>query len=489
MQTKCDNRPHILLITTDQQRYDATSVTGPGFLRTPHFEFLCHQGVRFDRAYSDCPLCVPARTTIMTGKPAYAHGLTDNGPTTDWITRENSLPSQIAALNYQTAAIGKMHFGPQRVRHGFHEMILPDDYYREMAAHGSDCQPMRHGLGQNELFPALSTVPESKTLTSWTAERCVDYIRYRRDPELPFFLWCSFSKPHPPFDPPEPYYSMYLGSDIPPPVADNWSRSNCPTAIRRFRERRGFDKLHPEVIRAARAAYYGLITQVDYNMGRIFAALQEAGILKNTLILYTSDHGEYLGDHGCGAKTFFHEPSARVPFVLRLPQTTDAPPTNQTREDLITLADIYPTLIQAAGGEIPEGCIGNSLLDVISHKYPTRKYVVSVSGPAGQTEQISITNGTWKYLYYPEGTEEQLFNLEQDPLEQTDLCLEEQAPYVEIIENLRKNMLEELRNRGAKYLVKGELPTRERVMDTLDQRRRTDFPGFSTEYKDKDTRH
>jgi arylsulfatase A-like enzyme len=382
-----------------------------------------------------------------------------------------------------------MHFGPQRLRHGFHEMILPDDYYRKMARNGQDLQPMRHGLGQNELFPGMSTVPEGKTLTSWIAEQCVDYIRYRRDPDLPFFLWCSFSKPHPPLDPPEPYYSMYLNSPIPDPVISDWCDSkDCPVAFQRFRERRSSDLLHPEVIRAARAAYYGLVTQIDYNMGRIFGALQEAGILKDTLILYASDHGEYLGDHlGC-AKSFFHEASARVPFVLRLPDDRQTGHANRVDNRLVTLADIYPTLVSAAGG-IPDSSVhGQNLLDLMSGKADSRGAVVALQGPAGNPQHLSITDGRWKYLYYPEGSSEQLFDLESDPGEQRDLCRDRSA-HKEIIDRLQALLIKELTEWAPSYLRDGQLPEKEPETDDLNVRRSQDFPGFSTEYKDKDTRH
>jgi arylsulfatase A-like enzyme len=426
----------------------------------------------------------------MTGQPAYAHGLTENGPTRGVIDQKRSLPGVLGRLGYQTAAIGKMHFGPQRMRHGFQEMILPDDYYREMAKKGSECQPMRHGIGQNELYPALATVPEAKTLTAWTAEQCVDYIRYRRDPEMPFFLWCSFSKPHPPLDPPEPYFSMYLGSAIPDPVISDWSTSeNCPIAIQRFIERRGFDTMHPEVIRAARAAYYGLITQIDYNMGRILAALQESRILKDTLIIYTSDHGEYLGDHRCCAKTFFHEPSARVPFVLRLPQQEQGTLVNRVDDRLVSLADIYPTLVRAAGGDLAESAHGLDLIGILEGSVTPRQVIVSLSGPSSRSEQISITDGRWKYLYYPEGPTEQLFDLAADPLEQTELCRKHRATHADTINRLRHLILEELRKNGAAYLAHDELPEYPRMDDNLDERRSRDFPGFSTEYKDVDTRH
>lgn len=482
------NKPHILLITTDQQRFDANGVTGPSFLRTPHFQQLCSQGIRFDRAYADCPLCVPSRASIMTGQPAYAHGLTENGPTRETIANYRSLPTVIARQGYQTAAIGKMHFGPQRLRHGFQEMILPDDYYREMGRNGSEPQPMRHGLGQNELYPGMSTVPEAKTLTSWIAEQCVDYIRFRRDPELPFFLWCSFSKPHPPFDPPEPYYSMYRDSAIPDPVISSWcDNDQCPIAFRRFIERRGTDLMDRETIRATRAAYYGLITQIDYNMGRIFAALQESGILKDTFILYASDHGEFIGDHLSSAKSFFHEPSARVPFVMRLPQTQQKGRSGRVEKHLVTLADIYPTLLAVAGGKPDSETHGHNLLDLVESGIALRETVLAVQGPKSEPQHLSITDGQWKYMYYPEGPSEQLFDLNADPQERVDLSRDEtKAP---TIQHLRSLIRDELQTNAPDYLHQGQLPVREPLNDTLEDRRRSDFPGYSTEYKDKDTRH
>jgi arylsulfatase A-like enzyme len=482
-------KPHILLITTDQQRHDATGATGPGFLRTPHFQQLCSQGVRFDRAYADCPLCVPSRVTIMTGQPAYQHGCSTNGQTRAFIDRESSLPAVIAAQGYQTAAIGKMHFGPQRLRHGFQEMILPDDYYREMGKSGEPLQPMRHGLGQNEIYPGMSTVPEARTLTSWIAEQSVDYIRYRRDPELPFFLWCSFSKPHPPFDPPEPYYSMYLNDNIPEPVISDWCRSeDCPVAFRRFMERRGMDIISPEIIRAARAAYYGLITQIDYNMGRILGALQESGILKDTLILYASDHGEYLGDHQTCAKSFFHDPSARVPFVLRLPQGDGDAPVNQVDDRLVTLADIYPTLVRAAGGEVPASVPGRDLQAVLNGEAAPRESIVGLQGSRDAPESMAVIEKRWKYIYYPEGPAEQLFDLETDPNETKSLSPKNSA-HSETFARMRKILVGELKANGRSYLEHGHLPVITPGNDSLDFRRSHDFPGFSTEYKDVDTRH
>ena len=254
-------QPNILLISTDQQRYDTVGASAPPFMRTPHFDQLAREGITFSRAYTSCPLCVPSRVSIMTGQNVYSHGMTHNGTTSDVLGREHTLPARLRNCGYQTAGIGKMHFTPQRTRHGFDEMLLPDDYYRQMQRDGHAVQPMRHGLGQNEIYPSLSTVPESQTLTSWIAEQTALYISTRRDPAVPFFVWCSFSKPHPPLDPPEPYYSMYRDCEIPEAVIGDWrDGDDCPAVFRREQTIWGADRIDRQTIRAARLAYYGLIT-------------------------------------------------------------------------------------------------------------------------------------------------------------------------------------------------------------------------------------
>ncbi|HUU70509.1 MAG TPA: sulfatase-like hydrolase/transferase [Planctomycetota bacterium] len=147
------DRPNIILITTDQQRYDTCGPAAPTFMRMPHFDNLSREGITFSKAYADCAVCVPARVGIMTGKTALLHGKLDNGETSAVLGRENTLPGCMRTLGYQTAAIGKMHFGPERVRHGFDDMIIPSDYYRQMERSGVPVKPMHHGLGQNGLHP------------------------------------------------------------------------------------------------------------------------------------------------------------------------------------------------------------------------------------------------------------------------------------------------------------------------------------------------
>ena len=482
-------KPNILLITTDQQRHDTVGSLAPSFLRTPHMDHLRREGVEFSSAYAECPICVPSRVSIMNGKSPLSTGFSYNGESSQWLDRESTLPALLGRCGYQTAAIGKMHFSPQRARHGFEEMILPQDYFDEMAATGTR-GTMAHGLGQNELYPGMATVPEAQTLTAWIAEKSLNYILSRRDPTVPFFLWTSFSKPHPPFDPPEPYYSMYRNCDIPEPVVGDWAGDDrCPETIKRFRQKNSYDLIPAEVIREARAAYYGLITQVDYNMGRIFAALQDRDLFENTLILLTSDHGEFLGDHLCGSKRFFHEASAHIPFYLRMPDMWSDRCCGGRVGSPVTHSDILPTLLRAAEGDVPDDSDGQDLIALARGDLENpRRNVEGVFGfpfNAEGVEYLGITDGKWKYMWYFEGGAEQLFNIEEDPREVHDLSGENPAKCAE----LHSLLVERDRGRGGRFSDGRRLLKRDVKITTETDRRSSSWPGYHTEFTDSDVRH
>ncbi len=484
-------QPNILFVTTDQQRYDSCGPQAPAFMRMPHFDLLCREGITFSRGYSDCPICVPARLSMLTGKHAYTHGMLGNGESRKVVDREGTLPTCLRELGYQTAAIGKMHWGPERTRHGFEEMILPADYYLEMSRSGQPLQPMRHGLGQNELYPTLATVPESQTLTNWIAEQCVRYIHDRRDPTRPFFLWCSFSKPHPPLDPPEPYYSMYRGCAIPEPVYGEWSTpEKCPPEIERQRQNWSADLLTPEVLREARAAYLGLITQIDYNLGRVLSALQDLNLLAETLIVYTSDHGEFLGDHHCGSKVQFHEPAAHVPFVVRPPRSWANRLHGTTVKTPVSHCDILPTLVRAAGGEPPADVDGLDLVALARGELKNpRCYVVGQCGWHGgaQGGWTGITDGELKYIWFPEGGYEHFFNLDADPYELRNLA--DRPEYAERKAELRAALIENHARRNSALVADGQLVKREIQNDSVRDRRAANWPGLHTERFNVDVRH
>lgn len=478
---------NIILITTDQQRYDTVGAAAPDFMRVPHMNFLANQGITYTNANAQCPICVPARVSIMNGKFPHTSGATNNVETSQVLGNRETLPALLREAGYQTVAIGKMHFGPQRTKHGFDEMWLPDDYYEEMRRSGNPLQPMRHGVGQNEVYPTLSTVPEAQTLTSWTAEQCMHYIRERRDPGLPFFMWCSFSKPHPPFDPPEPYYSMYRGCEIEAPVVPEWAEDDqAPEGFKRLRQMWGYDRLPVPMIKEMKAAYYGLITQIDYNLGRVFSGLQDMGLLDETIILFTSDHGEYLGDYKAGGKFFPHQASSHVPFILRLPFSMNKDLEGTVSDIPVTHADILPTLVNLAGGQVPEDIDGQDLLAVAEGKQAPREYVELIT-TMGLCECIGLTDGKYKYIHYLEDGQEQLFDLTQDPKELVNLASD--AAYAEIKDKLRTYLETSEHTAKVGYVEEGKLARIAPRGDDERHRRAHPWLGFHTEFHDDDVKH
>ena len=492
-------QPNILLITTDQQRFDTVGDCAPRFLRTPHLDQLSREGISFTRAYSACPICVPARISIMTGKHPFAHGVMHNGASSEVMGNAGTLPTALGGLGYQTAGIGKMHFTPQRRRHGFDEMIIADDYFRQLKSLGVELQPLSHGLGQNEMYPTRATVPESLTFTSWTAEQCAKYITTRRDLDVPFFLWCSFSKPHPPLDPPEPYFSMYTDSDISEPVVGNWrSGDACPEVFRREQIVWDAEGLAPETLRAARAAYYGMITHIDYQIGRLFAALHETGLYDDTLILFTSDHGEMLGDHRAVSKTYFYESSARVPLTLRLPQTWHHRCHGETNSALADMCDIMPTLLSAAGTDDAHESDGMDLTAVARGERSPREWLEG--GVRGRAQPhgfrfmadwgcyyVAITDGSWKYIWYSEGGCEQLFDLEKDPNELTNLA--HLDDHRRDRERLRFAMIQRHQERGSDLVKDGDLVSLPKLEISDADLRNNYRLGCLTEETPHDIRH
>ena len=217
------NQPNILLITTDQQRFDTIAALGNDHIFTPHLNWLTDEGTAFTRCYADCPICMPSRATIMTGKRAYTTGCVGNfGDKLPMRTQKETLPYLLTQNGYQTRGVGKMHFEPTWANYGFEHIDLDLNYYREMAKHPELGIPKDHGNGENEVEPVISTVHESNSITQWTVKHSIDFLE-TRDPTRPFFLWTSFTKPHPPLDPCFNYWALYEDEDIPDPVLGDWS--------------------------------------------------------------------------------------------------------------------------------------------------------------------------------------------------------------------------------------------------------------------------
>ena len=413
-------RPNFLLITTDQQRFDTIRSHGNGAIRTPHLDDMTRRGIRFSAAEADCPICIPSRATIMNGR----HAITDDrayydGNTPIPVDPHKSLPGLLGRAGYQTQAVGKMHFWPLRARYGFDNMVLPHDYDRARARYRVGPPSLKHGLGQNETYPGLATVPQDETITAWTVDESIDFLE-TRDEDSPFFCWTSFTKPHPPFDPPEPYASMYRDVEMPERVKGDWVEEYPLKAGHIYDDRsHPRDAYDEQLIADMRRAYYGLITEVDYQLGRLFGRMRELDLLKNTWILFTTDHGELLGDHGGFGKANGLSPSARIPFILLPPYGTPDSWRGSVCEVPTSLADILPTFLKLADVEAPTDIDGHELLEWVDH--PQERFLDGAMGrDVGQ--QHWITDGRFRYIYNVPGGSELLFDEKEDPLDTLNLA-------------------------------------------------------------------
>lgn len=478
-----EKRPNILLITTDQQRFDTINALGNRHIFTPHLNWLVDRGIAYNRCYTDCPVCMPARATIMTGKHAYNLGLMQNTDSVSPMKNRSTIPGLLTNNGYQTRAQGKMHFHPMRANYGFEHMELPMDYFREMNRNEQIAHPKAHGVGENEIEPVISTVHEVNSLTYWTVKRSIDFIE-TRDETRPFFLWTSFTKPHPPYDPCLNYWTLYGDREVDAPVHGQWSQT--PEQVPKGYMKPTYylnnaHRLTMEQMKDVKRAYYACITQIDYSLGLLFARLRELKLMENTWIIFTSDHGDMMGDHHMGAKSVFLEGSAHVPMIIVPPSdgfsTTER--TGTRVDSMVDLADLMPTVLQIAGVDSPEDCDGVSLLDVEAETSNDRTFY----GCCGNT-YFAVIEGRHKYMWTVAGGAELLFDLYHDPKETVNLAVVDSQSGT--LKHMRKKLLEYLRQHTP-ALVKNGRPMHDDADSASDYVGK--WPGFHSTVVPTDVLH
>jgi arylsulfatase len=436
-------RPNILLITTDQQRGDALGVDGNPVLRTPVLDDLARTGVWFSNAYSEAPVCVPMRSCWMTGR--HPLNLGQNRWRGDPLTRGEILPDALSDAGYRTGVFGKRHFSPVREPYGFHEMRIhesgrmgvdremDDDYLAYLRRETEWGGYSRgHGVGNNDVYAAASLIPESDHISSWTARESVGFIeRHARErPDAPFFCWCSFNKPHSPHDPPRPYDALYRPQDVPAPsVMPNGVDDELPVNQRRVAHYM-WQTVGDGQMRASLAYYYGLITHIDVCVGRLMQALGRMGLRDDTIIAFTSDHGDMMGDHNQYFKTTFYEGSARVPHLFYLPQRVrdgrGATAVGRLSAP-VGVSSLMPTLLDLADVPKPASADGDTLLDAMrGGEAPNGGEVAAAYGllpeRLGPGHSAMLRWDRYKYIYWQPGAVGQLFDVEADPGELRDLA-------------------------------------------------------------------
>lgn len=471
---------NILFIMCDQLRWDYLACTGHPTIRTPNIDALARRGVIFSRAYAQSTICGSSRMSFYTGRYVDSHGAAwNNFPLK---VGEMTLGDYLRPLGRQTVLVGKTHMaadtegmarlgidpasviGTRVAECGF------DPYERDDGLHGSgpagryDPRPVRYNqylreqgydgddgwddwanAGEDEQGNLLSgwllrnctrpaRVAQEHSETPYMTRRAMEFIDEAGD--APWCLHLSYIKPHWPCIAPAPYHAMYSASDVPPPVRSEEERSDPHPLFQSFqnsRVSRTFSR--DEVREAVIPAYMGLITQIDDQIGVLMEHLEAKGLLGETMIVFTSDHGDYLGDHWMGEKDLFHEPSVRVPLIVVDPSPSADATRGQVCDALVETIDLLPTFVAACdGAPQPHRLEGRALQPWLHGETPTdwREFVVSeydysvtpaavaLKVPPLQARMFMIADQRWKLAHAP-GLRPMLFDLQQDPQELRDL--------------------------------------------------------------------
>ena len=462
------NRPNFILILVDQMRFDALGIAGNELIDTPYLDDLARRGIYFQNAYSSTPTCVPARVALFTGQSSKLHGRYGysegvNFPAAYPVT----LPGQLGKAGYQTFGVGKMHVFPDRARCGFDDVLLHDgflhysrsltrgvsasvdDYVdflrRETADPRADYQDT--GAGCNAMQARPFEREERLHPTRWVADESFRFLQ-RRDPTRPFFLYMSFHRPHAPFDPPGWLWDKYRERDFgaKPEIGESRSIGQRVHAqwVEKFAKYRKdyvveaeFAHRKESIHQQVKAGYYGSIEFIDLQINRLVEQLSDQGLSDNTVLLFTSDHGEMLGDHDLYRKSVAYEGSSHVPLIMYVPPALQAQFAEAGMEltgvknpsAIVELRDIMPTILQLAGAKIPATVDGLSMVPAVKGEelrpYLHGEHLIS---QLGWHSMQWIRSQKFKYIWFSSTGQEQLFELESDPYEMNDLLAAADLP-------------------------------------------------------------
>ncbi|MGZ0654575.1 sulfatase family protein [Coraliomargarita sp. W4R72] len=414
-------KKNILFILTDQQRFDTIAAGGNAFIKTPNLDRLTREGTQFTSAYTPSPVCVPARCALHYGQYPLNTGCYENNY--DMPNDRPSMADALTTAGYRTHAIGKRHFTPNpHDLRGFQTLerqeegtqnALKDEYLQYLEANDCGYAIEPHGArGEAYYVPQLSNLPAKHHPTQWVGDRSVEWLNEAGQKDDLFFLYSSIIHPHPPFSPPTPWHKLYRAPDMPlPKMAEDNESLYLYTNYRQNRYKgrdAGRDlRLHQLI----KAYYWASISFIDYQVGRMLASLEATGKLDDTLIIFASDHGEFLGDYNCFGKRSFLDSAARVPMLCRLPGVFEA---GAVCDAPVNLIDIMPTMLAVANAE-SENLDGEDLAQIatgaLSRDATYGHYQGSEAGI------YMVTTRKWKYIWSAADNKELLFDRIKDPQE------------------------------------------------------------------------
>ncbi len=416
---------NVMLVTVDQWPGWLLGCAGHPVLQTPTLDQLARNGVRYSRAYSESPICIPARRTLMTGTGTRTHGDRVFGTTTPMPQHLPTLAQTFRDAGYQAHAVGKIHVYPPRDRIGFDDVLLceegrphlgaVDDYEMFLADRGHVGQQFGGGMNNNNYMHRPWHLPEDCHATNWTTQTACRLIK-RRDPTRPAFWYLSYTHPHPPLTPLAHYMDHYRAFDVPQAAWGDWAQDEAalPYALRMARN--FWRVLPPAALAEMRRAFYALCTHIDHQFRLVLGTLREEGLLDDTAILFTADHGEMLGDHGLYAKRVHYEGSARIPMILMGAVGDARVPAGTVDDRLVGLADVMPTLLDLAGIPVPATVEGIPMHGAARHD------VIYGDCLDNNAATRMVHDGRHKMIWYPAGNIVHLFDLETDPTELRNLA-------------------------------------------------------------------
>ena len=478
---------NVLWIMADQLRRDYLSCYGHPHLHTPHIDALAARGVRFERAYVNSPVCGASRMSYYTGRYCRSHGATWNF--FPLRVGEPNLGDHLKPLGVRNVLVGKTHMvadeagmrrlgidpasdvGVHQAQAGFEPFERDDglhtagydpdsdydDYLRRMgfeaenpwhewanAGEAPDGELLSGWLIENNRLPAR--VPEAHSETAYMTDRAMAFME--RPGDAPWMCHLSYIKPHWPYIVPAPYHDMYPPRTWLPVVRSEAERIDAQPVFDAFMRSaicRAFSR--DEVRGAMLGAYMGLIKQIDDNLGRLFRFMDERGLLENTMIIMSSDHGDYLGDHWMGEKDLFHDPSVRVPLIVADPSPAADATRGTTSERLVEGIDIAPSLVSFFGGDPdPHVLEGRDLMPLLrgedvpwrdhaisEYDYSTREARKLLGVDEADARLVMCVDARWKYVHC-EGFRPMLFDLLEDPDELCDLGASEAAEHARVRE-------------------------------------------------------
>jgi arylsulfatase A-like enzyme len=474
--------PNVLLLLTDQQRYDVTAQSGPA-VETPNVDRMADDGIWFSRAYTPTSICTSTRASLLTGLYPHSHGMLNNCHEADAIRTElpdgiTTFGNRLAEHGYRNSYVGKWHVGRERTPadYGF-ENLGGDDGGHDSTDPEFRAHQRRHGVdpdrieleetvsttGDPELIAAKTPIPPEATWTYYLAERTIERIEEWSGSGGPFFHRTDFEGPHHPYVVPEPYASMYDPAEIDPWPSFDEDFSGKPRAHEQYRFYRGVDDFDWATWAEAVAKYFGFVTFIDHQIGRVLDALEENGP-GDTVVVHTSDHGDFTGSHRQFNKgPLMYDYGINVPFLVRWPGRVDP---GRTCEAFVRLHDLMPTFLDVCGAPIPDGLDARSLRPLLDGERPADWPDAVVSEYHGDEfglyTQRMVRTDRYKYVFNSPDIDE-LYDLREDPAELENRI--DHPDYEAVRRDLRDHLVEWMHETADPFRQWGQQALRE-VTDT-----------------------